>query len=134
MIEAVVDSGAEESVVPPGLFPGAVSPSPMSQAHRKYRSANGTRIPNLGQQKVAFSSSEGHRCRMPFQVVEVQRPLIAVSQLVAAGNRVVLEKDKGKIIHQGIGRTIDLPWKGGVYILLMWVASGKASPFPRQGR
>ena len=66
LVEAVVDSGAEESVAPPGFFATAVVPSPMSRAGGKYRAANGSRIRNVGQQKVAFTTSEGHRCNMPF--------------------------------------------------------------------
>ena len=76
IVEAVVDSGAEESVAPVGLFAATVVPSPMSKAGTKYRAAKGTRIRNLGQQKVAFGTAEGHRCVMPFQVAEVERPVI----------------------------------------------------------
>ena len=99
VVEAVVDSGAEESVAPPGPFPGTVMSSPMSRAGRKHRAANGTRIQNLGQMSVVSTTPEGHKCGMPFQVAEVERPLIAVSQLAAAGNRVELGKDGGKIVN-----------------------------------
>ena len=134
MIEAVIDSGAEESVAPPGVFPGPVTPSAMSRAGLKYKAANGSRIPNLGQQKVLFRPSEGHTCGMPFQVAEVERPLIAVSQLAAAGNEVTLDKNDGVIRCKGTGRTIKLERKGGVYILRMWVASSGASDFTRPGK
>ena len=134
MIEAVIDSGAEESVAPPGVFPGPVTPSAMSRAGLKYKAANGPRIPNLGQQKVLFRPSEGHTCGMPFQVAEVERPLIAVSQLAAAGNEVTLDKNDGVIRCKGTGRTIKLERKGGVYILRMWVASSGASDFTRPGK
>ena len=46
-VEAVVDSGAEDSVTLPNLFPGAAAPSPMSREGRRYRAANGSPIPNL---------------------------------------------------------------------------------------
>jgi hypothetical protein len=59
VIEAVLDSCAEESVAPPGCFPGAVVPSRMSRAGGKYRAANGARIPNLGQVKVPFVNEDG---------------------------------------------------------------------------
>ena len=54
LVEAVVDSGAEESVTPPNVFPGEIHASAMSKMGGKYKAANGTRIPNLGQQKVRF--------------------------------------------------------------------------------
>ena len=47
-VEAVVDSGAEETVAPVGLFPGTARSSPMSRAGRFYRAANGGRIPEPG--------------------------------------------------------------------------------------
>ena len=134
LIEAVIDSGAEESVAPPKLFPGKVEPSEMSKAGKRYKAANGTRIPNLGQLKVSFQTAEGHRCGMPFQVAEVEKPLIAVSQLAAAGNTVTLEKDSGTIRHNITGKTIKLDRRGGVYTMKMCVSDGGASDFPRPGR
>jgi hypothetical protein len=134
MIEAVVDSGAEESVAPPGLFPGLVTSSPMSRAGRKYRAANGTRIQNLGQTSVSFKTPEGHHCGMPFQIAEVERPLIAVSQLAAAGNRIELGKDGGKIVNLVTGKVIHLLRKGGVYVLQMKIEAAAAPGFPGQGK
>ena len=134
VVEAVVDSGAEESVAPPGFFAAQVVPSPMSKAGGKYRAANGTRIRNLVQQKVAFRTAEGHQCAMPFQVAEVERPLISVAQLTSAGNRVVLNDTGGQIVNATTGKTIELVRRGGVYLLLMNMGTGVASGFPRQGK
>ena len=131
VVEAVVDSGAEESVAPPGVFPGVVRPSPMSRDGRGYRAANGTRIKNLGQMDVPFSSVDGHRCGMPFQIAEVERPLIAASQLAAAGNRVEFEKDGSRIVNKVTGKVIQLVRKGGVYVMNMHITG--ASGFPRLG-
>ncbi len=64
------------SVAPPGLFPGATQPSPWSRAGRGYRAANGTSIKNLGQLEVPFATTEGFRCRLPFQVAEVGQPCL----------------------------------------------------------
>ena len=111
-VEAVVDSGAEESVAPPGFFAAPVVPSAMSRAGGRYRAANGTRIRNLGQQLVHFSVAEGHKCGMPFQVAEVERPLISVAQLAAAGNTVELGVDGGRIVNRTTGRSIALLRKG----------------------
>jgi hypothetical protein len=136
LVEAVVDSGAEESVAPPGCFAAKVMPSPMSRAGGRYRAANGSRIKNVGQQKVAFTTAEGHQCAMPFQVAEVERPLISVAQLTSAGNRVVLGDTGGQMVHIASGKTIELVRRGGVYLLLMdmGVGIGVASGFPRQGK
>ena len=42
-VKAVVDSGAEETVTPPGLLPGQVEESPMQRAGGRYSAANGAR-------------------------------------------------------------------------------------------
>ena len=58
-MEAVVDSGAEESEAPPNVFPGEIHASAMSKTGGKYKAAAGTRVPNLGQQQVRFHNDEG---------------------------------------------------------------------------
>ena len=104
----------------------------MSKAGGKYRAANDTRIRNLGQQKVAFTTAEGHKCLMPFQVAEVERPLIS---LTSAGNPVVLNDTGGQIVNAKTGKTIELVRRDGVYLLLMSIGvGGGASDFPRQGK
>ena len=123
-VAAVVDSGAEETVAPPGLMPGRVMESPMQRAGGRYRAANGARIPNLGQQMVAFRTSEGRGCSLRFQVVGAERPLISVSQLAKTGHRVEFGASDGAIVHVQTGRRIKLQKVGGVYLLKMQVRDG----------
>ena len=134
VVEAVVDSGAVHSVTPPGMFPGRAAPSPWSRAGRGYRAANGTGIKNLGQISVKFGTAEGDRCSIPFQVAEVEQPLLSVAHLAQAGNRVELGSTGGRIVSLSTGRSIALERRGGVYILRMYIADGAAQlPFHRQG-
>ncbi len=134
VVEAVVDSGAVHSVTPPGLFPGRVCPSPWSRAGRGYRAANGTGIKNLGQVQVPFGTAEGHKCQIPFQVAEVEQPLLSVAHLTSAGNLVELGHTDGRVISLSTGRSIALERRGGVYILKMFIADAAAPlPFRRQG-
>ena len=134
VVEAVVDSGAVHSVTPPGLFPGRVCPSPWSRTGRGYRAANGTRIANLGQVQVPFSTAEGHRCAIPFQVAPVEQPLLSVAHLTEAGNRVTLGDKDGQIVNITTGRTIGLERRGRVYIMKMYIPAVTAKPpFQRQG-
>ena len=121
LVEAVVDSGAADPVAKAGTFQGKVAPSPMSAAGRRYRGPDGTRILNEGQQAVHFVSDEGHKCGMTWQIANVERPLIAVSHLSAAGNEVTFTKTGGKIVNNLTGKTISIQKKGGVYVLRMWV-------------
>ncbi len=134
VIEAVVDSGAVHSVTPPGLFPGPTVPSPWSRAGRGYRAANGTGIKNRGMVAVRFSTGEGDRCAIPFQVAEVDQPLLSVAHLTGAGNRVELGHASGRVVNLKTGRTIALERRGGVYIMRMYVADAVSpAPFRRQG-
>ncbi len=134
VVEAVVDSGAVHSVAPPGAFPGRTRPSAWSRAGRGYRAANGTGIKNLGVVGVSFATAEGHKCAIPFQVAEVEQPLLSVAHLTSAGNRVELGHTEGRIVNLTTGRSIALERRGGVYILRMFIADGAAQlPFHRQG-
>jgi len=137
LVEAVVDSGAADPVVPPDLFPGKVKPSAMSRTGRRYTGPDGSRIPNLGEMDAMFDVDEGYRCGLRVQVANVQRPLISVTYLTKAGNKVVLGENGGEIINEKTGRKVKIQRKGGVYVLRMWVpraAEGKkASGFPRPG-
>jgi hypothetical protein len=134
VVEAVVDSGAVHSVTPPGLFPGKVLPSVWSRAGRAYRAANGTRIANLGQVQVPFSTAEGHRCAIPFQVAPVEQPLLSVSHLTEAGNCVSLGDKGGEVTNLATGRKIALEKRGRIYIMRMFIPNTAAQlPFRRQG-
>ena len=71
-----------------------------------------------------------------------EAPFIVVSHLSASGNKVVLERDGGEIVHEKSGRRIRIHRKGGVYVVRMWVAAAPAaeeqgtkgaSGFPRPG-
>jgi hypothetical protein len=134
VVEAVIDSGAVHCVTPPGCFPGQMVPSPWSRAGRGYRAANGTAIKNLGQVDVPFATAEGHRCRIPFQVAEVEQPLVSVACLTSAGNIVQLGDTDGHVVNTSTGRSIALERRGNIYYMQMFVPDAAAPlPFRRQG-
>ena len=64
---------------------------------------------------------------MPFQLADIERPLVAVSALAKAGNAVELNPDGGKITHQATGKVTSIERRGGTYILRMWVLADAAS-------
>ena len=84
------------------------------------RAANGPRIPNRGEQDVRFETEEGIRAVIPFQLADVERPLLAVSALTAAGNTVTLG-DRGGVIRRSDGQETRVQRRGGTYVLRMWV-------------
>ena len=68
---------------------------------------------------------------------DVDRCLLAVTELNDAGNDVILRKHGGEIIHVASGRRVALQRKGGVYVVKMWIKNvdgTAASDFPRPGR
>ena len=133
IVRAIVDSGAEDTVAPPGVFNTEVVSSPMSRAGRKYRAANGAPIENMGQTMALFTDTRGRPCGMPFQIAAVERPLISVTQLSDSGHETKLGKDGGMIIHKLSGRVIPLKRDGGVYTLEMRVPKLKHSGADKPG-
>ena len=132
VVMGAVDSGAEESVCPRGVFMEPMVPSALSQAGLGYRAANGSPIKNYGQQKVQFATAEGHRCNIPFQVAHVERVLISTYSLAQAGNVVEFSEAGGSILHVKTGLRIALVRKGAMYFLPMYVDAVQAPGFPRQ--
>ena len=83
---------------------------------------------------MKFATTEGDRCSIPFQVAEVEQPLLSVAHLTLAGNRVELGHKGGRVVNLTTGRAIALERRGGVYILKMYLADGVSpAPFRRQG-
>ena len=87
----------------------------------KYTTADGGEVPNLGEQDLTIHTSEGHHCGLKFQVADIQKPLLSVTQLTAAGNEVQFGKNGGWIVHATSGRKIWFGRKSGVYVLKVWV-------------
>ena len=114
-----------------GFFPGKVFPSAMSKAGRRYKSASRHRIPNEGEQTVGFQSTEGPRCKLKFQVVDVETPLVRTADLTRAGNKVILGDTEGFIENAETNQRIKLYRKGNVYVFRMWVLD---QGFLRRGR
>ena len=93
----------------------------MQRAGGRYRAANGSRLPNLGQQVASFKTSEGLNRALRFQLAGVERPLISVAQLARTGHRVEFGADEGHIVHVPSGQKLRLQRTGGVYLLRMMV-------------
>ena len=136
-----MDSGAEESVTPPGAFPTPVVPSAMSLRGQTFSGADGTAIPNLGRTTVHFKDTSGRNAGIHFQVAGVTQPLVSVAGLVDAGNVVLFDAKGGLVHHRRSGRQIRLPRVGNTYVLDMEVTGkpeeegkdAEAAGAPRDG-
>ena len=86
----------------------------------EYVTADGGRIPNLGEKLVCGLSDEGSKLSINFQVTAVDKPLIAVSKLTGAGHDVWFGRDHGVITHGGSGKKTKFFKRNGVYVLKVW--------------
>ncbi len=72
-------------------------------------------------------SDEGSRLSINFQVTNVDRPLLAVSKLTAAGHVVKFGHEHGVITHGGNGKQTHFRKRNGIYVLHIWVPRAKAT-------
>jgi len=106
----------------------------MSKKGLKFKGPDGSDIPNYGEMEVGFVTNENIFMGITIQISDIDRTLLSVSELTAAGNDVNLREDHGEIVNRKTGKVIRFPRRGGVYVLQMWMkVDEKASDFPRQG-
>jgi hypothetical protein len=116
-----VDSGASDTVLPPHI----ASNVPLLHSTRvgtEYEVANGGVVVNLGERKAEMRIKEdGERSMiMSFQVVEVHKPLLAVSRLVEAGHKVCFDKSDPHIL---LSTGVKMPMRCnlGTYEVDVWL-------------
>ena len=72
-VSAIIDSGAVEHVLPPNCLPRVrMTESPGSKAGKRYLSATGEAIPNLGQKTLFGKTREGQPRNITFQIAPVR--------------------------------------------------------------
>ena len=87
-----MDSGATETVIDEGSIQHVEATEGAAYKRGvKYEVANGVRIPNMGEKKFQGVTEEGALRHITAQVCEVNKPLLSVSKVVVAGNRVVFD-------------------------------------------
>jgi hypothetical protein len=121
-IEAVIDSGAAESVAPSSMAPWVpVQPSEGSKRGLVYMSASGAKLPNQGEKQFSMMTSEGNWAEATFQVADVTRPLCSVTKVCDKGNRVVFEANGGYIENLATGVCTSFARQNNVYVMDMFV-------------
>ena len=122
-VEFAVDSGATETVMNEDML-NSVETKEGVAAKRGvvYEVANGVRIPNLGEKRFVGYTAEGGGREVVAQVCDVNKALLSVRRMVAAGNRVVFGDDS-YIESMTTGERVCLEEKEGMYIVNMWIKS-----------
>lgn len=102
-ISILIDSGASDSVAPPGLFSDIqVFETNASRGGLEYTAAGGHKLPNLGMCRPIVHRTAGTALTMSFQVAGVSKVSGAVSRIVGCGSRVVFDRpeDGGSYIQK----------------------------------
>ena len=132
-VSSIVDSGAINSVAPPDVSSVPMTESQGSVNGMQYHTADGTRIPNLGQKTFDAVSEQGSALSQTFQIADISRPLTSVGELADAGNVVVFGRKGGYVLNVDSGRRLDFKREHGVYLLRTWVQERAKLGFGRQG-
>ena len=128
-----IDSGASENVIGPSMVPSIpVVESEGSKEGVMYVTANGTVMPNRGEQHVHVVTKEGHKCMLNMQVTDVKKPLMSVARICDAGHEVVFTAGGGMIKHVKTGQVTKFNRVDNVYRLKVDLPSGFARPGQQQ--
>ena len=111
-----MDSGAAATVVPRGTSIAKLGPVTRENC-KNFRVANGSRIPNLGEQFITGKTSNGRDIQFRAQVADVTKPLASVHEMVESGCTVVFAKDRSYIRSDASGKEIDMRAKNGQFVL-----------------
>ena len=129
-----MDSGAAESVAPSDMAPWVpIKEFDGSRAGRKYISASGEVLQNLGEKMVSVYTNEGMPAEATFQVADVTRPLCSIARVCDQGNTVVFTSMGGHI-ENGHGQRTNFERKKNVHTMQLHALDpGATSGFMRQG-
>ena len=137
-----IDSGASGNVIGKDAVPECpLRPSAGSMAGATYVTANGTEMPNRGEQRVRVLTREGAACELRMQITDVRKPLMSVARICDTGHKVVFTSDGGEIIDIKSGQVTKFDRVDDVYRLevtlpavgIYGMDEGGAMDFPRRG-
>ena len=120
-ISALVDSGAAAHVLPATVLEDYPVVAGSAKNGVRYMTADGNELPDLGTKQIPFRTREGHDCGVNWQIADIQRPLLSVTTLTAAGNQIHFNKDGGTITTKDGKKTMQFYCRNGVYVLDLWV-------------
>ena len=127
-LDLTIDSGAAVCGLPKDMAK-SVQLESLPGKGQEYTAANGATIEEVGTKTPTLTFQNGDVEKLKFRVMDVHKPLVAVSKIVAAGNKVVfqLEGSGGSYIESlATGKRKKVYEKNGVYVLPSWVVESKA--------
>jgi len=125
-VSIAMDSGCGKHVAPPSLLPGyVVSPSAASRRNQHFVGAGGDRIKNHGETEINLCNGES-KLHSKFQVADVTRMLLSVSQVCDNDCAVQFNKQKGWVTDKHDKVIATFPRVGGLYVAEMTLKSPEA--------
>ena len=113
-LELIVDSGAAASVLLAGMFDDySVKQGEAAKKGVHYLTADGGRVPNIGETRLRLFTKEKVKCSVTFQVAEIQKPILSVGTLTAMGNTVNFTRFGGTILNQKTKQKFTFKRRGG---------------------
>ena len=138
-VEVTADSGAGKHVSGPDVVEGyPIEPSEGSRTNRHFIGPSGERITNHGQTSLNLESN-GQKLQGLFQIADVTRMLMSVSQMCDHDCEVHFNKQRGQVTNSKGKVVATFPRKGGLYTAQMTLkaprigARPEAPGFTRQG-
>jgi hypothetical protein len=135
-IQMTLDSGCCKHVLPADAAPGyEIVDSPSSRRGNCFTVGNGARIPNEGQMSLNLETNTGSGSEIVssvFQVAELNRPLMSVSQICSNGYKCVFEKNHATVLTESGEPLCRFEEEGGLYVANMRLKA--PTPFRRQER
>jgi hypothetical protein len=132
-IAVQVDSGAVDSVAPPGIAAAfSTMKTKMSEAGIGFVAANGSKIANFGEKQVAGWTDEGDQVNMRLTVADVNKVLGSVHRMNLGGNKIVLNGNKSYMEGRN-GKRTKIHYKGGQFIMYLWVPKAKGEAVAKMG-
>ncbi len=135
VVYVAADTGAVEHCIGPSDLPGSVVVEP-PERERHFVGAQGKGIDHYGKAKVILETVTGQHIGNVFQVMDVCRPLHAVSKITDTGHDMLFTKRGAVVVPEGAFNavlaaceiTAKYPRKGGLYVAKMTAKPASEPP------
>lgn len=130
-IEVTVDSGACETVMPPGLRENIEIVRSSCSHGAEYEAASGESIPNVGERRCLLMTLGSNIAKkITFLIADVHKPLLSISRCADMGYHCVMGKEGGYLEDQLSGERIPLQRRDNLYMMKAWVRADQAPDKP----
>ena len=121
-IEAAIDTACVDNVVNPKHFPGLeLIETDESKRGDSWTAAGGSKIPKLGEMKIAWQTDTGGKHGLRAKAGGVSKTLISGDRLLEAGYAVILNKRNPRLVHETTKEVIKLERRNRMFLMKMWV-------------